>query len=340
MKTELKELLYPYLLAKRQKIEGDQLYFAYYTTSDTAEKILSSGSIWLRSHLVMNDHSEVLLGTSLMWEAYNSMFKTLCEVLEQCYQRNDISDMLKLRMDCMPYELADTYICCFSEHAEADFENGRLSMWRGYGCNGVGVAMVLKPELFMDEKIDVGAYFHPVQYVSVDPWGMNQERINPIKEFLNGLIGKIKSNENEIAQLVNADDFIDELCNALRYLAVTMKHKGFEEEREWRLISCRYKVPDDNRALKKITRSVGGVAQNVLVLDSDELESLPASGPTVASAEPRPLLQRLLHKLLIGPSEFDKATYLAMCSLWEEKIGTNPTEFVALTGIPLRNNQR
>ncbi len=36
----------------------------------------------------------------------------------------------------------DIYAFCLSEQDIEDHQDGRLSMWRGYGCNGKGVAIV------------------------------------------------------------------------------------------------------------------------------------------------------------------------------------------------------
>jgi hypothetical protein len=39
----------------------------------------------------------------------------------------------------------DTYIFCLSEYDEANEKEGLLSMWRGYGQNGNGAALVFNP---------------------------------------------------------------------------------------------------------------------------------------------------------------------------------------------------
>ena len=38
-----------------------------------------------------------------------------------------------------------TFVFCFSEH-DTNHSNGLLSMWRGYGANGQGVALIIDPK--------------------------------------------------------------------------------------------------------------------------------------------------------------------------------------------------
>ena len=50
-------------------------------------------------------------------------------------------------VDYIENYLNDTYVLCFSEHDPAD-NDGRLSMWRGYGGNGRGAAIVIDTAKF------------------------------------------------------------------------------------------------------------------------------------------------------------------------------------------------
>ena len=66
----LTQIFFPHIADKLRKIPPLNRRFAYYTTADTAMKILRSKQIWLRNTAVMNDSSEVDYGFSCFESAY------------------------------------------------------------------------------------------------------------------------------------------------------------------------------------------------------------------------------------------------------------------------------
>lgn len=80
------DIFFPYVANKIREVPPSSRRFAYYTTADTAMKILRSKQIWLRNTAVMNDYSEIEYGSCCFEGAYKtdpgSKFKT---ALESCF---------------------------------------------------------------------------------------------------------------------------------------------------------------------------------------------------------------------------------------------------------------
>lgn len=122
----------------------------------------------------------------------------------------------------------DLYVTCFSEHTTED-PDGLLSMWRGYGSNGGGVSIVFDTSKLtpVDDSPFVLA---PVKYAC------DEGRINSLKGIVDSLASLV-DRENPVEDnlwYVAANYF-----ERLKLFAIFTKHKGFKEEREWRLAYLR-----------------------------------------------------------------------------------------------------
>src|SRR5579864_8935512 len=118
---------------------------AHYTSIQAFEKILSSCEIWFSNPLFMNDLEEVrfgiLQGISLVLnsEKINEACKSKesYERFRHCF--TSYSDTF------INEHTLDVYVFCLSAH-DINNDDGLLSMWRGYGANGNGVAIVFDTE--------------------------------------------------------------------------------------------------------------------------------------------------------------------------------------------------
>jgi hypothetical protein len=68
----LPSLFFPHIDNKKREVMDSGCRFVYYTTADTATKILESKQIWLRNTAVMNDYSEVQYGFQCLYDAYKT----------------------------------------------------------------------------------------------------------------------------------------------------------------------------------------------------------------------------------------------------------------------------
>jgi Protein of unknown function (DUF2971) len=114
---------------------------AHYTTVQVLEKILTNSEIWFSNPLYMNDLQEVRFGIN---EGYEVVLTS--EEIEAGCGTTERAQKFREAFTAYYYEFANdqvlnTYVFCCSEHSKED-DDGRLSMWRGYGANGNGVAIV------------------------------------------------------------------------------------------------------------------------------------------------------------------------------------------------------
>lgn len=137
---------------------------AHYTTIQTLEKILASNEVWFSNPLFMNDIEEVRFGILEANEIVSASYRLVdaCRTQERAllfknhftHYSNQFASPSLLKADnqivvapgllpspaLSPYIL-DTYVFCLSNHSSDD-NDGRLSMWRGYGANGNGACIV------------------------------------------------------------------------------------------------------------------------------------------------------------------------------------------------------
>jgi len=197
---------------------------AHYTSIAILEQILKTDEIWFSNPLFMNDFEELRFGIQQGIQAFwgSEAIKTACRSQERfgrlAYAFNFYSDFFQSEL------LIDTYVFCLSEH-EANNNDGLLSMWRGYGGNGSGVAII-----FDSRQANVvpesPLLIMPVIYSSTD------DRIEWLKNIL-----------VRFAEIMASFEIPDDklhipawiLFDRIRQFSLFTKHCGFSEEKEWRI---------------------------------------------------------------------------------------------------------
>jgi hypothetical protein len=121
--------------------------------------------------------------------------------------------------------LVDTYVLCLCEHEPHDTD-GVLSMWRSYASQGHGIALVFNTRNIPDPPQA------PLRIAKVI-YGTPADRVARLQASLAAWADITRS-----ANL--ADDRLHLAANAafqfIKAFALVTKHKGFQEEREWRII--------------------------------------------------------------------------------------------------------
>jgi hypothetical protein len=131
-------IFHPYLLGKLDRVEANKTRFVYYTDADTALKIITGKTIWLRQTMLMNDFREVTHGLDCLQQAFQSdhaaRFRTALHAAHP-----DVNDEIEKRLNAaIPSLQFGSYVACFSEHGGTgdpkvdahEQQFGRLSMWR------------------------------------------------------------------------------------------------------------------------------------------------------------------------------------------------------------------
>jgi hypothetical protein len=207
----------------------------HYTSLENVEKILRNEEVWLSNPLYMNDLEEVRFGVNEGVDIF-SISSDIRDALGSEQRMRLFSDAIYRYYDeYASNHVLDLYVMCFSRHDPND-EDGRLSMWRGYGQNGKGAAIVFdssKVSVIDDSPLALA----PVYY------GTQEERRELIRQKAKDVAVFIRNN-------VFPDSWIYMIAFALfRRLclfAVFSKHIAFSEEREWRLV---YFKDRDERSL-------------------------------------------------------------------------------------------
>ena len=206
---------------------GNKPLLAHYTSLDVLTKIMENEEIWLSNPLFMNDMQEMRFG---MIEGQKEIERLL--VSGEMEQIIGAPRAKYLRDAFMQYfanfeqkHALDVYVFCLSEHPPDD-NDGRLSMWRGYGGNGNGAALVFNTD-FVSPLPNSPLIFGKVNYQS------DADRIALIAANLKLALRIIAANNIPDENLYVA---IYQIFNLVVILALTTKHKAFDEEQEWRMI--------------------------------------------------------------------------------------------------------
>ena len=124
-------------------IKSSSPLLAHYTDIATAEQVITNDTIWLSNPLFMNDISEVRFGIIAGVEIFRAnphVFPAAgsdnrLKIIQTAFETAFAKDRNELSLD--------SYVFCFSKHDVETDSDGRLSMWRAYGGNGEGAAIVL-----------------------------------------------------------------------------------------------------------------------------------------------------------------------------------------------------
>ena len=198
---------------------------AHYTTIQALEKILTNNEIWFSNPLYMNDMEEVRFG---IIQGNELVIKS--QEIENACQKSERVQAFKKSFAYYFDQFAnqhvlDTYVFCLSLH-DKDDNDGLLSMWRGYGANGNGVAIV-----FDTAQLNV-VESSPLIIAEVT-YATTEARIDWIKKLLSTFAKILASSDIPFEKLHLAAYLLFE---RIKLFALFTKHLGFKEEAEWRVV--------------------------------------------------------------------------------------------------------
>lgn len=198
---------------------------AHYTSVAVLDLMMSNDEIWFSHPLYMNDLEELRFG---MIEGAN-VFRGSAE-LRTAFEDEHLYMQLIAHFNYLFNEfdekhVFDTYVMCLANH-DPEETDGLLSMWRGYGAGGSGVAIVFdtaKINASEDSPFIIG----PVRYATTaDRLGWMDAKMKAVAELL---VGTTPSDED---LFYIARHWIERL----KLFSLFTKHKGFNEEQEWRIV--------------------------------------------------------------------------------------------------------
>jgi len=298
-----------------ERVRSGETKLAHYTSAENGLKILTSGEFWLRNTRCMNDYSEVRHGKDLILRTLTGNDRRLISRLENTLNKCG-PDAFKAFVQSYGTWLdgnSDTFIGCLSEHDPND-ARGRLSMWRAYGSNRGGVCFIFNSTPFMAESDVSNVYSVPVSYYTDDEFAI----------VLDNISAGLEQVQDELCD-IPLDDLVRTLTMLFVFRAISLKHPGFVEESEWRIVL----LPEwgFGDAVGRRVVSLGGIPQ---VVHTVPLRDDPEQGLFKAD------IPSLLAKVIIGPSEFPYVVWDAYVARLTEMGVENASEKVVISGIPLR----
>lgn len=255
---------------------------AHYTSIVNLERILATDELWFSNPLLMNDLQELRFGVLEGAQKFvgNATIEAACGSASRA---KILFEAFNHYLDEFSNKHAiDVYALCMAEH-DADDTDGLLSMWRGYGGNGNGAAIVFDTAK-INPKPDSPLVISYVEYASTE------ER----REWLNAKL-------TQFADILRTQRIPDEKLNLvswimferIRLFALFTKHIGFKEEREWRIV---YLQERDTQ--KRLTPMLHYAVSNQGLEPRLKFPVKPIEGVTADDLS----LAKLIDRIILGPT--------------------------------------
>lgn len=260
-----------------EPLPGQVPLLAHYTSIRTLERIAETGEIWFSNPLYMNDVDELRYGMTLGFDAVRTHQGLRHACPPEHY--NALLDAFGQLYSAFDNETAfDVYVFSCSEHDAQIGDDGLLSMWRGYGIDGNGVAIVFDIGQLLAARSPLLA--HQVQYLSYEQSEAWMEaKLDRFAQSLARLGGPPEAMQQAAAALFER----------IKLFALFTKHRGFHEEREWRLVYLR-EHDAQNVLTQQLSYAIGarGIEPRLRL-------TMQALGPQA------PTLESLVERIILGP---------------------------------------
>lgn len=311
------EVFFCYDRKRQAIIDENHTLLAHYTTADTAMKIIRGRSLWLRNAAVMNDFSEMEYGKSVidvvLRGSIGDRFRNALNSIN-----NDIAqEVVRRHIEYCNHARESVFTASLSEHDPAD-RLGRLSMWRAYGGPVAGVALLFHgwaADLEIEPPLEVGV--SPVLY---------GDSTNFAQEFEEA-ISKIEDN---ITFLRHCDPeiILNMAAQLLQISMFSIKHPGFSEESEWRIIHRPYEF--SSSMVQPMNVTIGGIPQTIY--------QLPFHNPKKGNefSIPQLDLDKILAGVMLGPCAYPETVFRALRDEMEAAGISEPEKRIIVSNIPLR----
>jgi hypothetical protein len=291
---------------RRRQALNPNTRIAYYTTAETALKIIQNRTFWLRNPQLMNDYAEVIHGEQCLQSVMADP-----EVIAKAADTVDVifpgffANLANTWTESNRSGNTLRFVACLSE-IDVNDDMGALSMWRAYGGNN-GVALVMSNSLLDLDANFINTFHSPVLYGDA----------SRVKELFVEVLQNIFSIQAVVSG-VGVPFLKYRLLNALEFAMLSVKHVGFSEEKEWRMI---HHLSEESMHLKYRSEVVRGNAEVICEIN---LNSHPALAPAA-----------MIDKVIVGPCAFPASTAMAIRQAFHSVGGTIPS--VVTSDIPLRH---
>ncbi len=270
---------------------------AHYTSISTLERIMSNDEVWFSNPLYMNDWEELRFAMTQGAIAFRGHAGLKAALTTKQY------DLLLNTFDTLFEKFSnehafDIYVFCMTDHDE-ETTDGLLSMWRGYGGNGNGAAIIFDTAQFsFEDELDC-LILSNVKYFS------QEQRLNWINDKVSAFASLLAHNPvpDEMLYLP-----LHSFFERLKMFALFTKHQGFREEREWRVVYL--KERDKNGIIADMLHYAygrNGLEQKL------KLRIKPIAGITKGDFS----LKKIIKNVLLGPSVATPLSVMAVKRMLE-----------------------
>jgi hypothetical protein len=314
IKKQMK-IFMPYAAGKLAQIRAERKRFVHYSSAENIFKIISSKTMWLRNTRCMADYSEVELGYDMLHHFFQQPLNrdAFYNTVNACGQ-NLAEESIALFDQWWVDIRFNTYICSISEHEDNEDGHGRLSMWRAFGQSTSRAAIVMRmPDEGSAEGLHV--MLSPVAYFGVAE----------VEEQLWNVIRNIAENRDYLVGL-GRDRLKAMIFFMLATGAVSIKHFGFLEEKEWRIIYLPRANP--SKLITSSTEVVGGVPQLIHKIPLREDPGNDVAGVGIPA---------LIDRIIIGPTVYAAPMNIAFIDALTAAGVTDAASRVVVSGIPIRS---
>lgn len=310
---DLIEIFMPHYVGAIAAMNARAGRFVHYTTAETATSIIKNKQVWMRNAALMNDYSEIEHGIGCINEALNGPKGAIFATLLDSIKMGAFASIRDAHTKIINFTKSETFLLCVSEHLDEEDDFGRLSMWRAYGGHS-GIAIVMNREAFFSPSDALTVYSSPVLYA--DPSSF-QSAFEQVVNNVNHNIGYLKT--------LDADEVMTTVFRMLLFASLSVKHPGFAEEREWRLV----KAPPFGKSshIEQTIEVVRGIPQRVTKF---RLQDIPTEGLTGLD------IPKLIDKVIVGPTNHPYEIAQTMRELLHDAGVPNPIDRVIISSIPLR----
>ena len=192
---------------------------------------------------------------------------------------------------------------------------GRLSMWRAFGGVHYSRRHCFQcPMVFgWSSRVESSA-LNPVAY-------LNEAEVHA---EINNVIRNIREN-CDFLRSIERPHLVGSVFNMFVAGVTCVKHKGFHEEREWRVLYAPNREPSP--LMERSIETIGGVPQIVYKAPLDRNVS-----QDLADIE----MSRIFDRLIIGPSPYPWVMYQAFVAALDEIEVPEASKRVFVSDIPIR----
>ena len=291
--------------------------FIHYTSAEAAIKIINQKRLWLRNIGCMSDYQEVHHGFNILLRYFSVpgqgvAFKNAINAIalgaaDEAINNFDgwfKSGVIKNK----------TFIASLSEHESDEDLHGRLSMWRAFGGNTARVGLVFNVPARSTGAEALNLIFSPVAYFKdADA----DQMIPQVIRNISANIPFLKSVERQ--QIVN-------WVFSMLLIGVTcVKHQGFREEKEWRVVHCPNLYPSPK--IERINETVAGIPQIIYRLPLDRTVD-----PILDDLD----FSNLFDRLIIGPSPYPNVMFDAFADALTYAGVSDAAKKIFVSYIPIR----